>query len=169
MREPDITPPMVSVNQAADQNDPTSSNVARFIVVFSELIDVNQFTASDISVRGTNGQVTQGPTANADGVSFTFLVTGMSDGDMVEVDIPANVVSDLSGNSNLASTSQDNSVTFECDQCEIDDQDGDGISDFEDNCPEDANPDQNADICADSDGICFPLKTMNDIVTLVCL
>jgi len=173
---PDTTKPTVVIDQASNQADPTSSNLARFVVTFSEAIALDTFNASDITVSGTNGTISQGPSAqtNANRV-FSFSITGMSDGDTVTVSINANVVEDLAGNSNEASSSSDNQVSYQCNNCTIEDQDNDGVSDSEDNCPNNANPDQldsdqdgTGDACMNEE-LCFPIKTRTGPVALICL
>jgi hypothetical protein len=47
------TPLNVTVNQWADQVDPTSDNLVKFTAVFSQPIDANSFDASDIALTGT--------------------------------------------------------------------------------------------------------------------
>lgn len=175
--EPDTTPPSVTVNQAADQADPTTSNLARFIVSFSEPIDPTTFTANDITLSGTTGTITNGPTPlNAEPTDqYWFAVTGMTTGDVVSATLSAGTVADLAGNTNSASTSTDNSVRYECSNCPINDADDDGIDDSEDNCPAVANPDQAdsnnngiGDAC-EADELCFPVKTQRGSVVMICL
>jgi len=175
--EPDTSKPSVSVNQASDQVDPSNSNIARFTVTFSEAIDLTSFVRSDISVVGTGGVITQGPTlkANSDNRVFNFSVTGMTSGDTVTATIAGGQVSDVSGNVNTVSTSTDNQVSYLCDNCDIDDADDDGVADSEDNCPTVANGDQidssgngTGDVCVNN-MLCFPVKVRSGDVTLICL
>jgi len=171
---PDTTKPRVEVNQAADQADPTTSNIARFVATFSEPINRSTFAASDISLSGTSGRITVGPTALS-GNRFVFSVTGMASDDTVVASIAAGRVEDLAANTNQASTQTDNQVTYVCDGCEIDDDDNDGVANDQDNCPLDDNPDQadsNANgignVC-ENDEICFPIKASNGAVAMICL
>ena len=110
----DTTSPNVTVNQASSQVDPTTVDSATFTVVFDEPINTGTFTAADITLAGTTGTVTSGPTQIApnNGTSFQFTVTGMTGGDTVTATIPAGGVQDTSGNTNTASTSTDNQVTY---------------------------------------------------------
>ncbi len=173
---PDTSKPTVSINQVADQADPTSSNLARFVVSFSEAIALDTFTASDIVISGTNGLVSQGAFASSPKNNlFNFSITGMSDGDTVSVTISDNSVEDLAGNGNQASSSTDNQVSYQCDDCNIEDHDNDGVSDNEDNCPVDANPSQ---LDSDQDGIgdvcinrelCFPVKARSGALAMICI
>ena len=176
--EPDTTPPTVTVEQANDQADPTESNIAKFIISFSELINISTLSASDISLSGTStGVVTVGPSvvSGSGGLQFEFIVTMMTLDDVVQAELPAGRVSDLAGNLNLASTSLDNSVSYICDDCGLIDDDGDGVGNDLDNCPEDFNPDQMdidgngiGDVC-DDDSFCFPILSNNNRLSLICL
>ncbi len=105
----DTTPPTVTVNQAAGQADPTNVNSAVFTVVFSEV--ATGFTASDIMLTGTTGVVTSLTTA--DNKTFTVTVSGLTDGDIVKATISATAATDPAGNANTASTSTDNTVTYD--------------------------------------------------------
>ena len=96
----------VTINQAADQPDPTNTSPIRFAVVFGQ--SVTGFTSSDVTIGGTapgakTAVVTGGPTA------YTVAVSGMSGSGTVTASIPANVVS----GGNLASTSTDNTVAYD--------------------------------------------------------
>ncbi len=69
----------------------------------------------------------------------------------------------------------DNSVTYTCDSCWIDDDDLDGIDAGINNCPTIANADQaecNAkgigDVC-EIDEMCFPISVSNGAFAAVCL
>ncbi len=104
----DITVPTVTVNQAAGQADPTNGSSILFTAVFSEA--VSGFVSSDVTVGGAAGGVavvSGGPT------TYTITVSGMSGNGAVVVTIPAGAAQDTSGNDNLASTSADNTVTFD--------------------------------------------------------
>ncbi len=104
----DGTAPTVTINQAAAQADPAKSSPIAFTAVFSK--PVSGFTASDVVVGGTAGgtaTVTGGPS------TFTVNVSGMSGDGKVVVTIPAGAATDAAGNPNEASTSTDNSVTYD--------------------------------------------------------
>ncbi|HEX7085876.1 MAG TPA: Ig-like domain-containing protein [Vicinamibacterales bacterium] len=105
----DTTPPEVTVNQAVGQADPTNSPPIRFTVVFSE--PVSDFTSADVAVSGTAGATTA--TVTGSGTTYTVEVSGMTTDGTVVVTVPAGVAKDAAGNSNNASTSTDNEVTYD--------------------------------------------------------
>ncbi|HZZ96518.1 MAG TPA: choice-of-anchor U domain-containing protein, partial [Jatrophihabitantaceae bacterium] len=100
--------PTVTINRAAGQADPTKTPAIKFRVVFSKL--VNGFFASDVRLGGTahpkHVVVTGG------GRKYTLTVFGMKHGGTVRASIPAGVVTDVADNTNRASTSSDNTVTY---------------------------------------------------------
>src|SRR5439155_1646643 len=105
----DTTPPSVTINQAAGQADPTNSSPINFTAVFSG--PVSGFTGAGVTISGTAGgtktvTVTGGPS------TYNVAVSGMSSAGTVLASIPAGVARDAAGNTNTASTSTDNSVTF---------------------------------------------------------
>ena len=104
----DVTPPTVTINQGASQADPTGSPSIVFDVVFSEA--VSGFATGDVTLGGTAGATTAvvsgGPT------SYTVTVSGMTQTGTVTASIGAIVCVDLANNPNQASTSTDNTVTF---------------------------------------------------------
>jgi hypothetical protein len=101
-------PPNVTVNQAASQVDPATSNSIQFTAAFTEA--VTGFTASDVVLAGTAGATTVA--VSGAGPTYTLTVSGMSAPGTVLASIPAGVVLDLQGTANRASTSTDNQVTF---------------------------------------------------------
>src|SRR5919201_843129 len=105
----DATAPTVTINQAATQTDPTNASPISFTVVFNE--GVSGFTASDVTIGGTAGGtktvgVSGGPSI------YTVTVSGMTDGTVV-ASIAAGAATDAAGNGSAASTSTDNSVTYD--------------------------------------------------------
>ncbi|MDC0505967.1 PA14 domain-containing protein [Candidatus Gracilibacteria bacterium] len=110
----DAISPDVTINQAASQIDPTTTDSATFQVVFSEAINLATFTAADISLAGTTGTISSGPTQVApnDGTTFEFEVTGMSPGDTVVATIAEDLIQDTFGNTNNVSSSSDNQITY---------------------------------------------------------
>jgi hypothetical protein len=110
----DAINPEITVNQSPSQVDPTSTDSATFKVIFNETINAGTFTSSDISLSGTSGNITVGPieVSPFNGTSFEFTVTGMTDGDIVTASIPAGWIEDTSGNTNNASSSSDNEITY---------------------------------------------------------
>lgn len=107
----DVTRPTVTINQAVTQVDPTTGDI-RFTVQFSE--PVNDFTASDVSLTGSTagGTLAVGVTGNG-GANYTVTVSGMATNGTVVAGIPANAVTDVAGNLGQASTSTDNTVTWQ--------------------------------------------------------
>ena len=105
----DTTPPTVTIDQAAGQVDPTNSSPINFTAVFSE--PVSGFTGTGVTISGTAGGI---KTATVSGGPSTYnvAVSGMSSAGTVIASIPAGVAQDAAGNPNTASTSTDNSVTF---------------------------------------------------------
>ena len=105
---PDATRPSVTINQAAAQADPTGTSPINFTAVFSE--PVSGFTGSDVTLGGTSGAttatVTGGPT------TFNIATSGMTGSGTVIATIATDRASDAAGNLNTASTSTDNTVTY---------------------------------------------------------
>ena len=105
----DATAPTVTIDQATGQADPTGASPINFTVAFSEA--VTGFTDADVSLDGTAGAttavVTGGPT------TYDVAVSGMSADGTVTASIAAGAVTDGSGNVNAASTSTDNTVTYQ--------------------------------------------------------
>jgi LPXTG-site transpeptidase (sortase) family protein len=112
----DTTAPTVTIEEGSSQPDPTDSSPISFDVKFSE--SVTGFDQSDINISGMAGT----PTINVSGSGDTYTVTvsGMADGETVTATIPADAAQDSAGNKSLASTSTDNSVTYDTRTPEID-------------------------------------------------
>ncbi|MFL6155861.1 MAG: Ig-like domain-containing protein [Marmoricola sp.] len=106
---PDTTAPSVTINQAGDQADPTSTPSARFAVVFSE--PVTGFTGTDVTPGGT-APGTKSAAVTGSGTTYVVTVSGATGSGTLTASIPAGVASDAAGNTNLASTSTDNTVTY---------------------------------------------------------
>src|SRR5205814_4441312 len=99
----------VTSNQAATQADPPNAAPINFTVVFSE--PASGFTGTDVTLSGTAGgsktvAVSGGPS------TYNAAVSGMTTAGTVIATIAAGVARDAAGNMNTASTSIDNSVTF---------------------------------------------------------
>src|SRR5687768_18434676 len=97
------------MNEAPGQADPTSASSITFTAVFSE--PVSGFTGADVTITGTAGgtktvAVSGGPS------TYTVAVSGMTTDGTVIATIAAGGARDAAGNTNTASTSTDNSVTF---------------------------------------------------------
>ena len=105
---PDTTAPTVTINQASGQSDPTSTSPINFTVVFSE--PVSGFATGDVTLSGTAGATTA--TVSGGPTTYNVAVSGMTGSGTVIVSIAANVAEDAAGNDNTASTSTDNSVTY---------------------------------------------------------
>jgi hypothetical protein len=101
--------PTVTINQASAQADPTNSSAINFTVVFSE--EVLGFTTGDVVLGGTAGATTAEVTGS--GTTYNVAVSGMTQPGTVTVNVPSAVAMDAAGNGNAASTSTDNTVTFD--------------------------------------------------------
>ena len=100
----------VTINQATGQADPTGTSPINFTVLFSSA--VTGFTAGDVTIAGTAGG-TKVATVTGSGATYNVAVTGMTTSGTVIATIPAGVATATSGgNTNLASTSTDNTVTW---------------------------------------------------------
>jgi uncharacterized repeat protein (TIGR01451 family) len=109
----DAVAPTVTINQAAGQNDPTFQNPINFTAVFNEAV-TDFDDAADVVVTGTApgvGTATVLITPNS-ATNYTVSISGITGDGTVIANIPANVAVDQAGNSNVASTSTDNTVTF---------------------------------------------------------
>ncbi|HEY8505690.1 MAG TPA: VCBS repeat-containing protein, partial [Gemmataceae bacterium] len=106
-------PVTVTVNQAAGQADPTNAQPVLFTVVFSE--PVSGFDASDVTVGGTatGGTAAVAESGPMDGTTYTVSVSGLTSAGTVTVSVPAGAAVDTAGNPSEASTSTDNTVTFQ--------------------------------------------------------
>src|SRR5205814_435449 len=105
----DITPPTVTINQAAGQADPTNTSTINFTVVFSE--SVSDFATGDVTLGGTAGATTA--TVTGSGTTYTVAVSGMTGNGTVIASVEAAVVQDAAGNASTAPTSTDNTVTYD--------------------------------------------------------
>ena len=105
----DITPPSVTIDQAAAQADPTNAGTINYTVVFSE--PVTGFTGADVLRTGTAGATTAIVTGGP--ATYNVAVRGMIQNGTVIVNIPSSAAADLAGNASLASTSTDNTVTYD--------------------------------------------------------
>lgn len=100
--------PTVTINQAAGQVDPTNGTTINFTVVFSA--PVSDFTTGDITLGGSAGATTAIVTGS--GTTYDVAVSGMTMTGSVIASIAAGVATN-GGTGNLASTSTDNTVTFD--------------------------------------------------------
>ncbi|HQX74495.1 MAG TPA: hypothetical protein PK298_16415, partial [Chitinophagaceae bacterium] len=102
-------PPTVAINQAAAQPDPTSGSPINFTVVFNE--PVTGFATGDVTLSGTAGATTAIVTGS--GTTYNVAVSGMTGSGTVIATIAAGVAIDAGSNLNIASTSTDNTVTYD--------------------------------------------------------
>lgn len=105
----DNTPPAVTIEQAPGQPDPTNDAPVHFVVEFSET--VLGFTAEDVTVTGSAADTATVELTGA-GKSFSVLVSGMSHPGTVSAVIDADSCTDIAGNGNTASSSNDNEVVY---------------------------------------------------------
>ena len=100
----------VTINQASAQADPTSVSPIHFTVTFSQ--DVTGFNGSDISFTGSTAGGTLVASVSGGPSIYDVSVTGMTSGGNIVASIPAGGALNASSQSNLASTSTDNTVFF---------------------------------------------------------
>src|SRR5216117_3709027 len=105
----DTTQTSVTIDQAAGQADPTSASPINFTAVFSK--PVSGFTGAGVTLSGTAGG-TKTATVSGGPSTYNVAVSGMTTDGTLLASIPAGVAQDAAGNTNTASTSTDNSVTF---------------------------------------------------------
>jgi hypothetical protein len=103
----DNLPPTVTINQAAAQSDPSNASSINFTAVFNE--PVTGFASSDVVISGTAGG-TKTVTVTGGPALFNIAVSGMTDGTVI-ASIAAGAAQDAAGNTSLAATSTDNTVT----------------------------------------------------------
>ena len=104
------TTPTVTINQATAQTDPTTASPIVFTVQFSE--PVTGFSNSDVSFTGSTAGGTLAAAVTGSGDLYTVSVSGMTTSGTVIASIPASAAADADNNPTGASTSTDNSVTF---------------------------------------------------------
>jgi hypothetical protein len=95
----DITAPVVTIDRAGGQADPTGASPINFTVVFSEA--VTDFGDLDVTLEGTAGATTVAVTGS--GTTYNLAVSGMTGSGTVIASIPAGVALDAAGNPNEAS------------------------------------------------------------------
>ena len=105
----DATGLTVTINQATGQADPTNVSPINFQVIFDRA--VTDFVTGDVSLSGTAGATTA--TVSGSGTTYNVAVSGMTGNGTVIASIPAGVAHDSAGNPNIASTSSDNTVTYD--------------------------------------------------------
>ncbi len=107
------TPPTVTIEEAANQDDPAGDEPILFRALFSEPI-VN-FINNDVTIEGSANPdtVTVSEIAPNNGTTFTVSVSGMTQEGTVTASIDAGVAQDAAGFPNEASTSTDNTVIYD--------------------------------------------------------
>ena len=105
----DGSKPDVTINQAGGQADPTNGSPINFTVIFSEV--VSGFATGDVTVGGSANPTTG--TVTGSGTTYNVAVSGMSGNGTVTASIGAGVAEDGAGNTNNASTSTDNEVSYD--------------------------------------------------------
>jgi hypothetical protein len=105
----DTTAPSVTVNQKAGQADPASALPIVFTVTFNE--SVTGFTSADLTRGGTSTGGTVSVTGS--GASYEISASGSLTDGTLSFSIASGRVQDLAGNNNTASTSTDNTVTYD--------------------------------------------------------
>ncbi len=104
-----VVAPTVTINQSPGQADPTSGSTVDFTVVFTQT--VTGFTAADVNLAGTAGG-TLLASLSGSGANYTVSVTGMTGNGTVIASIPAGAAQNAANEFNMASTSLDNTVTW---------------------------------------------------------
>ncbi|WP_199245382.1 cadherin-like domain-containing protein [[Phormidium] sp. ETS-05] len=102
--------PTVTIEQAGGQTDPAPTSPINYTVTFSE--PVTGFDGSDISFTGSTAGGTLTPTITGSGTTYNVAVSGMTTSGTVIPTVIANAATDAAGNPSAASTSTDNSVTY---------------------------------------------------------
>jgi hypothetical protein len=105
-----MDPPSVTVEQAADQPDPSREPTARFDVRFSQ--PVTGFTAGDVVVAGSAAH--GAPVVEGAGDTYTITIpVDLGTSGFVSVAVPADVAANAAGDLNYASTSEDATVSVD--------------------------------------------------------
>ncbi len=107
--------PSVTIEQDSGQADPTNSSPIVFAVVFSQ--PVTGFTSEDVDLTTstTSGTLSASISERApnNGTTYSVTVSGMVGDGVVVAQIPAGRAINSSNVGNTASTSSDNSVTYD--------------------------------------------------------
>lgn len=105
-------PLAVTINQASGQSDPTNISEVHFTAVFNE--PVYNFSTASVLLTTTTGATVTAVTGNDwDFMTYDVVVSGMTSSGTITATVPAAMVSDDSHQTNLASTSTDNTVTID--------------------------------------------------------
>jgi hypothetical protein len=108
----DKTAPTVTIEQSGSQTDPSTGLGITYTASFNEA--VTGFIPGDITLGGTAGakSISVGEIAPNDGTTYLLTVSGMAGHGTVIASLDADLVTDIAGNGNTASTSTDNTVQF---------------------------------------------------------
>jgi hypothetical protein len=110
----DNSRPFSTLYQPSTQADPASFLPIRFVIGFSE--PVTGLTGSNISLSGSTANVSAATVTLSTGTvfpSYNISVGGVTSDGKVIATLPENVITDSAGNPNWASSSPDNSVTYD--------------------------------------------------------
>jgi hypothetical protein len=107
----DVGNPLLSIDQSGAQPDPATTLPVSFDFVFNEAMAPATFTASDITLSGTALGLSVTAINTSDNITFTVTITATSSGTITPTLIAA-MVQDVAGNTNTASSSTDNTVTY---------------------------------------------------------
>ena len=99
----------VTVNQSTAQADPSNASQIHFTAVFSE--PVAGFSTAGVAYGGTANPSSD--TVTGSGTTYDVAISGMTSDGSVTVSVNAGAAQDAFGNLNTASTSTDNSVTYD--------------------------------------------------------
>ncbi len=116
---PDATPPSVTVNQASGQPDPTNTLPVHFTATFSEAVAApSEATRPSLEVTATGGAEGRLGAAVLRATDSTHWdiaidVSGLTSVGAFTAALKAGATTDPAGNRSLASTSTDNSITFD--------------------------------------------------------
>jgi len=105
-------PPLVTLEQAANQSDPAFVGAVSFTAQFNQA--VIGFDESDIQFGGAANPtgVTVVEIAPFDSTTYTVLISGITNDGDVTVSIPQDAAQNTIGSGNLTSSSNDNSVQY---------------------------------------------------------
>jgi hypothetical protein len=102
----------VTVNQVGAQADPINTLPVNYTVVFSRAVGSNTFTTTDITQNGSASGITWA-LSTTDNITWNLSANAASVAGTIIPSIASNRVVDAFGNNNAASTSTDNSVTYD--------------------------------------------------------
>src|SRR5207237_308060 len=105
----DITAPRSADHRVGSQSNPTNASPIQFTVVLNEA--VSDFATGDVTLSGTANATTA--TVTGSGTTDDVAVSGMTGTGTVIASLAAGVAHDAATNANTASTSTDNTVTYD--------------------------------------------------------